>query len=533
MLLRERQKELVDKAIDALKTHGNTLAVAPTGAGKTIMFSAILGRLFQQGLVNKACVIAHRDELTDQNEAKFKMVNPDITTSRFNASVKNWNSQVCFAMVQTLKNHTCRMPSLDMLVIDEAHHANTVSYKALVNSARETNPRCKILGMTATPNRSDGNGLKDVFTNVADQITVKELIYSGHLVRPIPFVMDVGIKEELAKVRKSGADFDMDHVERIMNTRPINDAVIEHWKEKAGDRKTVIFCSKLDHAYDVTKAFQDAGISVGMVSGDMGSVHRQEVLGDFEQGNKQVIVNVAVLTEGWDYPPVSCVVLLRPCSQKSILTQMIGRGLRIVDPANYPDVIKKDCIILDFGASLMKHGFVDQKANLDARKKGLFYGEEYKEEEEEEKDKIGKESVSDFKMKELEILKASPFEWANVGRGGKTFIATGFNAWSCVSFQKGNWHAVGGIKNSHTARLLMVGEKANCLARANDWINEKEISNIAHKNQPWTKRPATIKQIRRLPAHYQNNFGLTSYQASALITLFDHASSIKKVIGIS
>lgn len=158
MLLRERQKELVDKTIEALKTHGNTLAVAPTGAGKTIMFSAILGHFFQQGLVNKACVIAHRDELTDQNEAKFKMVNPNITTSRFNAKVKKWNGQVCFSMVQTLGNHLASMPKVDLLVIDEAHHATAVSYQKIINHIKKANTDCKILGMTATPNRGDGDG---------------------------------------------------------------------------------------------------------------------------------------------------------------------------------------------------------------------------------------------------------------------------------------------------------------------------------------------------------------------------------------
>ncbi|MBA5724661.1 DEAD/DEAH box helicase, partial [Candidatus Liberibacter sp.] len=505
-------------------------------AGKTIMFSAVLGRFIERGDVKKACVIAHRDELTNQNESKFNLVNPNVKTSVFNSSVKNWNSQVCFGMVQTLARNIQKMPTMDMLVIDEAHHANATSYQTIVKYAKKKNPHCMIFGMTATPNRGDGNGLKDVFTNIADQITVKELIYSGHLVRPVPFIMDVGIKKELATVRKVGSDFDMDHVEKIMNTRPINNAVIKHWKEKAGDRKTVIFCSQLDHASNVTEAFQEAGISAGMVSGSMSKNERQNVLSDFENNKIQVIVNVAVLTEGWDYPPVNCVVLLRPCSQRSIMTQMIGRGLRIVDPETYPDVIKTDCIVLDFGASLMKHGFMDQKAKLEGRDKINFMDNEEEEEEEQEqeqeekeKEKEEKDVIADFSMKEFEILKTSPFEWLDLGNDILT--ATGFEAWSCITFRNGHWHAIGGSKGRVVKRLL-VGEKANCLAMANDWLNAKELYDSAHKTKSWLKAPATAKQLAILPPEYKRDFGLTRYKASALITLYKHSNKVKEILGM-
>ncbi|QTP63901.1 DEAD/DEAH box helicase [Candidatus Liberibacter africanus] len=528
MLLRERQKELVDKAIDALNTHGNTLAVAPTGAGKTIMFSAVLGHMFQRGLVNKACVIAHRDELTDQNEAKFKMVNPNITTSRFNASVKNWNGQVCFAMVQTLNNHFMSMPKIELLVIDEAHHATAKSYQTILNQVRTTNPHCKILGMTATPNRGDGEGLKTAFSNVADQITMSELIASGHLVKPCFFVIDLGIKEELSKIQQKGSDYDMDQVSHIMNTAPINSEIIRHWREKAGDRQTVVFCSTIEHASDVTETFTASGVKAKMVWGNMGDEERFNVLKDFEQGNIQVLVNVAVLTEGWDCPPVSCVVLLRPSSYKSTVLQMIGRGLRIVDPEIYPNIVKKDCIVMDFGISLIKHGFLEQKVNLKGRKKGTR-----KEEEEgiliqeAKKDPI---VIADFQMKEWDGFKGSPFEWYNVlGKGG-IFVATGFDAWGCITHKKGIWFSFGGSKEDKKIRLLMKGAKVNCLARANDWINIKELTDKAYKNNRWINQPATVNQLNLLHPSLAKDYSLTKYQASALITLRAKLPEIKKTI---
>ena len=90
---------------------------------------------------------------------------------------------------------------------------------------------------------------------------------------------------------------------------------------------------------------------------------------DLEFGDLQVIVNVAVLTEGFDAPPVSCVILTRPCSQKGTMVQMIGRGLRILDPELYPNTVKTDCIVMDFGTSIITHGGLDETANLDGAHK--------------------------------------------------------------------------------------------------------------------------------------------------------------------
>jgi DNA repair protein RadD len=115
--------------------------------------------------------------------------------------------------------------------------------------------------VTATPARSDGKGLREVFSNVADQITLGELIASGHLVPPRTFVIDVGAQEQLTQVRRTATDFDMTEVEAILNKTPITDAVIRHWREKAGERKTIVFCSTVAHAECVRQAFQDAGVS--------------------------------------------------------------------------------------------------------------------------------------------------------------------------------------------------------------------------------------------------------------------------------
>jgi superfamily II DNA or RNA helicase len=140
------------------------------------MLSSVIGALHKI-FPTKTCVVAHRDELTVQNVAKFRRVNPHLSTSIFDASEKSWQGDTTFAMVHTLSrmSHLEAMPSLDLLVIDEAHHGGAESYKRIVNHAKKLNPKLKLLGMTATPNRGDKKGLSPLFSNVCDQITLQEI----------------------------------------------------------------------------------------------------------------------------------------------------------------------------------------------------------------------------------------------------------------------------------------------------------------------------------------------------------------------
>ena len=154
MLLRPRQKLFVERCVAALDTHANTLGVAPTGAGKTIMLSAVAGKMIGDSGA-RAAVLAHRDELTAQNREKFARVNPAITTSVVDASGKSWGGRVTFAMVPTLSRSTNlnAMPALDLLVIDEAHHVTADSYRRIIDQALKRNPSCRVFGVSATPNR--------------------------------------------------------------------------------------------------------------------------------------------------------------------------------------------------------------------------------------------------------------------------------------------------------------------------------------------------------------------------------------------
>ena len=224
MILRDRQQEFVDKSIVALEKYGQTVAVAPTGSGKTIMFSAVIGELMAKTPNIKVLVLAHREELIKQNQEKFLIVNDGVSTSIVKADVKDWSGQVVFSMIQTLsrESNLLEMPSIDLLVIDEAHHAPAESYRKIISRARELNPNLKLYGVTATPNRGDKKGLGEIFGNCADQIELIELITDGDLVEPKTYVIDVDTHEQLKQLSKNNmGEYNEGEVSAILNTETV------------------------------------------------------------------------------------------------------------------------------------------------------------------------------------------------------------------------------------------------------------------------------------------------------------------------
>lgn len=527
---------LVDRARAALEERGNTLVVAPTGAGKTVMLSATIDPKARRTLV-----LQHRDELVAQNRKTFHRFHPGSISGAVDADSKNFDRPVVFAMVQTLardKNLECIRPP-DLLAIDEAHHAAAGSWQKIVDRCRELNPKVQILGLTATPERGDGKSLRKVFDNVADQITLGELIASGHLVRPRTFVIDLGVRKALEGVRRTAADFDMLEVERIMDKRPLNDEIVKHWREKAGDRLTVAFASTVAHAEHVCETFKEAGVSSAVVHGDMADGDRSGTLKRFERGEIRVLVNVAVLTEGWDCPPTACVMLLRPSSAKSTMIQMVGRGLRPLDAERYPGQIKNDCIILDFGTSTLTHGSLEQDAVLAQDKpKGQAPTKTCPvcaavvpmgvaecplclhvfERDGGDQEEIDLDELRDFKMIEVDLLKASPYRWEDIWDDGSILVATAFDGWAIIIWYYGQWHALGGHKDEPVRHLTVVGDRAIAIAAADEYLREHGDRESAAKSKSWLNLPATDRQLQVLQLDRLSSFGLNRYRATCQLT---------------
>ena len=377
--------------------------------------------------------------------------------------------------------------------------------------------------------------------NVADQITLKELIEARLLVRPRTMVVDVGVRDQLAGVKRTISDYDMTQVEEIMDKDVVNDKVVAEWAKVAADRQTVVFCSTVAHAMHVRDAFREAGYTAETVHGDMGEADRRATLERYDRAEFQVITNVAVLTEGWDHQPTSCVILLRPSSYASTMIQMIGRGLRLVDPERYPNVIKDDCIVLDFGTSILMHGALEQQTNIDqagtkdcpecqstvpAQSRDCpICGFEWPREEAnpddpeapvEPPEKKERQALSDFVMTEIELLEDSPYRYEALFNS-LVMIATAIDAWVAVVSYHGRWVAFGGGKMIGVKILANNRDRFVSLAAADDFLRIHGDTDVGSKSKRWLSQPASPKQLELLGLDAMSGIGVTKYRAACLL----------------
>lgn len=569
MILRPYQNRVITKAKSALKKRGNSLIMAATGAGKTVMLAALAGEM-----KGKTLILQHRQELVQQNAAKFLKVNPSWPVSFFTANEKSFGGQAVFAMQQTLCRNLDHLPKFDHIIVDETHHIVAPTYQSIIDACRDRNPKALLSGFTATPERGDRKSLRKYFDNVADKITIRELVGLGFLVPPRAFVVNVGAQQELASIKNSSAFGDQTDVAKVLNTATINAEVVRNWKEKAGDRKTIVFCATVQHALDVAEAFKKAGVETDVVTGNMADGERKATLARFDRGRTQVLVNVAVLTEGYDSQPVSCVVLLRQCSEKGPMIQMAGRGLRTVDPELYPGVVKKDCIILDFGTSLLTHGNLDQDDGLhvDAEiAKGeavtkvcpveYVPGMPYRFPDKNDAVGCGAEvpaqtktcpicgftfervdgkepDITEVSLTEMDILNASPFRWVDLFGTDTCLMACGFAAWAGVfSPDRGEtWVALGKLQEEKKVHRLAVTGRLNAMAAADDFLRNYETSATAKKSKRWLDDPATEKQKEILQKFGYAVGGLfpafTKYGAAAHANFHFNKRLIEAALGV-
>jgi hypothetical protein len=273
------------------------------------------------------------------------------------------------------------------------------------------------------------------------------------------------------------------------------------------------------------------------------------MLYDLEFGDTQVIVNVAVLTEGFDAPPVSCIILTRPCSQKGTMVQMIGRGLRILDPELYPNIIKTDCIVMDFGTSIITHGGLDESANLDGVDKSIGgdaptkvcpdCGSEVSANTrvcpicEHEFERKVKDALDEFEMTEYDLMQMSPFMWIDPYGLGTAMMATGFQGFSMVGKIGDYW--IGIVKAQHgRARVVSIGDKVQAMAAADDFLREIEDSTAANKSKRWLNQAATPKQKELLRSNgvqvSEMDFSWTKYKAACCLGYYFNRDQIDRLI---
>ena len=370
MELRYYQREAVDAAVHWFNTQDtHPLIVLPTGSGKTVVFATLIKEIFEREPDCRILILAHRQELVSQAEDKLKKVWPCAPSGILAAGLNQYevDGRIVIASRDTLAtpSRLNTVGDFDYIIVDEAHHVAPdpkTRYRKIFDHFESSiwkTPR--ILGVTATPYRMGQGfiyGLEEhFFSGVAYRIGIPEMIQQGFLCRLSAFKVndEAVIDASTARVKFKGGDYRESDIEKLAMEDQTMLAIIDDWVEKAytkGRLSTVFFCITVAHAEKMCMYLRRAGIEAAVVTGETPKREREDILERFEDGQINALCNVAVLTEGWDAPRTDCIALLRPTKSLGLYVQICGRGMR-----TWGD--KKDCMLLDYGENMDRHGCID------------------------------------------------------------------------------------------------------------------------------------------------------------------------------
>lgn len=338
MQLRPYQQEALDSMLKAESSGiDKQLIVLPTGAGKTVLFA-------QLPIVRKESlpmlVLAHRSELLTQAKSKIEAVNDHLSVGIEQAENKAGYSDVVIASVPTLgRESSSRIEQypkdyFKTIVVDEAHHAAAPSYRRILDYFKPD----LLLGVTATPQRSDSVRLIDVFQEIVYYKSIQDLIKEGWLSPLVGY--RVKTSTDISDVEIQNGEYKQDQLIEAIDNPNRNSAIYTAYCDLAIHKKTVIFAAGVDHARHLAETFHKNGTTVRVIIGTTPDEERSQILSDFKSGAVTVLINVGVLTEGFDEPSIEAIILAKPTRSSLLYTQIVGRGTRLFEG-------KEHCMIID------------------------------------------------------------------------------------------------------------------------------------------------------------------------------------------
>lgn len=336
--LRDYQTETITAIVQDWQDVDKTLVVMATGCGKTIAFLALLDRVQPA----RALIIAHRRELIYQPIEKATEFYPDLARQMgvVMADQDDCAARIVVATIQTL-NSSDRLARLlahgafTHIIVDECHHATAETYRAVLDQF----PTAKVAGFTATPLRTDGDGLVKVFQRVSYRLPISAAIKRGALV---PFdALGVGLPVSFAGLDETEDGWERERMGDILQAQNVMQIVLEKWQQYCTGKQTIAFTASVAQAKATCEYFQAQGIAAAWVSGETPKRERDSVLAQFKTWSVQIVFNCMVLTEGFDAPETSAILMIAPTKSDLVYTQRLGRGLRIAGG-------KTGCTVLDF-----------------------------------------------------------------------------------------------------------------------------------------------------------------------------------------
>ena len=360
MQLRDYQQSSVDAVYSHLRSRDdNPCLVVPTGGGKTPIMATICRDAVEQW-GGRVLILAHVKELLEQAAATLRRVAPGLGVGVYSAGLNSRDTAepVIVAGIQSVFRRACDLGSFDLILVDEAHLLppdGEGMYQEFLADAKIINPNIRIIGLTATPYRLKSGTICEpgnLLNHVCYEVGVKELINRGFL---SPLVTRGGTtKPGFEGLHIRAGEFIASEMSDLMDTDELVNAACGEIVELTTDRKSVIlFCSSVAHAKHVASKLSElTGEKCGAIFGKTPAAARAETIERFKSGGIKYLVNVAVLTTGFDAPNVDCVCLLRPTASPGLYYQMVGRGFRLAEG-------KSDCLVLDYGGNILRHGPVD------------------------------------------------------------------------------------------------------------------------------------------------------------------------------
>jgi len=342
--LRPYQQAAVDGVRDSFRSgRRRPLLVAPTGSGKTVIFSFVTASAAAKG--NRTLVLVHRAELLEQCHRSLESM--DVPHGLIASGLTPDRSQLTqIASVQTLVRRFDRVVAPDLIVIDEAHHATAGAWASVLAQY----PNARVLGVTATPQRLDGKGLGQVFDDLIRGPEVTKLIDEGYLCKPVYYAPKT---VDLTGVHMVAGDYNRAEVAERMDRPTITGDAVIHYRKYAEGQPCIVFCTGIKHAEHVAQAFNASGYRFKVIDGTLAKEERARRVLDLSSGALQGLVSVDIVSEGFDLPCVSTAILLRPTASLSLHLQQIGRVLR-------PSPGKQRAVILDHVGNCRRHGLAEE-----------------------------------------------------------------------------------------------------------------------------------------------------------------------------
>jgi len=423
--LRDYQREAID-AVFAAWADGmrRPAVVLPTGAGKTVVFSALVGRYraysgspgWKQG--KRVMILAHRDELVDQAIAKVRATMPGVSVGKVKAKDREVDADVMVCSVQTLatarslaqlRNAEQHYGDVGLIITDECHHAAAASYQKIYDAF----PGALQLGVTATMARGDGVGLGSVWEDVVYSRSILNLISKNHLVDVR--TKQVDLKElDMGGVKSSRGDWQAGELGKALMEAQADTAIARAYREHAGDRQGIVFTPTVETAKAACGALNDSGVVTAVIHGETHPHDRARIYDQYRRGITQVLVNCMVLTEGFDAPWAEVAVIARPTQSAPLYTQMVGRVLR-------PWPGKTEALVLDLvGASANRlRTLIDlEPGQVQEVRDGESLAEAVLREEEELNRKVPAGSLAfELKARDVDSFATSDHAWIRTPKG--------------------------------------------------------------------------------------------------------------------